>query len=284
MGGSTDLGSPRRPASETNVLLQRPDVAAVVGASARGHASRAPSVTEVFRLSGGLRRRGPSRGQKILHDKENYLRKGRAVGEACNLSDDLQSVPRSYRCPTQASEQFQLPVLIVARALKVAYLVVRPAWCEARGGGARNRQGSHQRVSRHQVTLTEQELSIKKTLISAVAEIIEMIQNTVRPNGHGPHALLNRVEIVGVEKLIEGQVSQLTRYSFTVEGFSLGPHMFCLKQIDLDGSTPSIGRFVRCMRGGSACRAERYRSRCPRLQTACTSYGPGGRLPPRRAG
>ncbi len=79
-------------------------------------------------------------------------RKGRAVGKACNLSDDLQSVPRSYRCPTQASEQFLLPVLIAALALKVAYLVVRPAWCEARDGGAGNRQGSRHKASRRQVT------------------------------------------------------------------------------------------------------------------------------------
>lgn len=69
-------------------------------------------------FSKNRRRRG--RGSSNL--KRTMYKRGRAVGKACNLSQDLRAVLRGHRRPMEVDDQFQLLVSTVALALKVAHL------------------------------------------------------------------------------------------------------------------------------------------------------------------
>ncbi|MFB6278538.1 MAG: HDOD domain-containing protein [Salinibacter sp.] len=64
----------------------------------------------------------PPQGQEILKFKEDHVQKGRAMGKACNLSENLRAVLRGYRRPTKVDDQFQPLVSTIALALGVAHL------------------------------------------------------------------------------------------------------------------------------------------------------------------
>lgn len=64
----------------------------------------------------------PPQGQEILKFKEDHVQKGRAMGKACDLSQNLRAVLRGYRRPAKVDDQFQPLVSTVALALGVAHL------------------------------------------------------------------------------------------------------------------------------------------------------------------
>lgn len=110
----------------------------------------------------------PPQGQELLHFEEDYVRKGRAVGKACNLSDDLKAVLRGHRRPTQVDEQFHPLVPIIALALKVAHLMDRPEeeipW--------EDRETLEEELQKFRIThhLIEQGSLSQQTLLSTVVD------------------------------------------------------------------------------------------------------------------
>jgi HD-like signal output (HDOD) protein len=113
----------------------------------------------------------PPQGQELLHYEEDHVRKGRAVGKACNLSNDLKAVLRGHRRPTKVDEKFQPLVPIVALALKVAHLTDRPEeespWDDKETLEEELREF---RITHH---LVEQGPLSKQTLLSTIVDAAE---------------------------------------------------------------------------------------------------------------